>query len=261
MSSAPRVRAIEVRHVQLGRAVIAAAAALMITFSPDHSEQVGLSVFSGFAVVTALVLFLTVRSVHPAGARWPWVTVGVLSVIAGLVASAGSFRSTTMFFVLVIAWAALTGVVEVIAGARMLRLGSLAQRPGLAPWGAPQAHVPVAGSGDVPASGEFPPNHPDLAASPDLGTSPRGAARDTLTVGILSLVLAAALILVPSGFALQYYIEDAGRSFTLTGTTIGVGIFGAYAAILAVYLAIAAFSPRAQPVADPASASHERGAV
>lgn len=254
MSSAARVRAIEVRHVQVGRALIAAAAALMITFSPDHSEQVGLSVFSGFAVVTALVLLLVVRSVHPAGARWPSVTVGVLSLAAGLVASAGSLRSTTMFFVLVIAWAALTGVVEVVAGVRALRSARFLS-------GAPDAHVLVAGSGDVAAAGESAPNRPEPAASPDLGTAPRGEARDILTVGMLSLVLAVALILVPSGFALQYYIEDAGRSFTLTGTTIGVGIFGAYAAVLAVYLAIAAFSPRAQPAAGPAPVSHERGAV
>lgn len=254
MSSAARVRAIEVRHVQVGRALIAAAAALMITFSPDHSEQVGLSVFSGFAVVTALVLLLAVRSVHPAGARWPSVTVGVLSLAAGLVASAGSLRSTTMFFVLVIAWAALTGVVEVVAGVRALRRARFLS-------GAPDAHVLVAGSGDVAAAGESAPNRAEPAASPDLGTAPRGEARDILTVGMLSLVLAVALILVPSGFALQYYIEDAGRSFTLTGTTIGVGIFGAYAAVLAVYLAIAAFSPRAQPAAGPAPVSHERGAV
>ena len=69
-------------------------------------------------------------------------------------------------------------------------------------------------------------------------------AREALFVGILSAVLAVALVMVPSGYALQYYIEDAGQSFTLTGITIAVGIFGAYAAIVAVYLAIAGFSPR-----------------
>ena len=43
--------------------------------------------------------------------------------------------------------------------------------------------------------------------------------------------------------------------FTLTGITIGVGIFGAYAAIVAVYLAIAGFSPRkALPVTTEAHA-------
>ena len=43
--SAP-ARAFTVRHVQLLRALFAAAAAVMITFSPDHSAAVGLSVFS-----------------------------------------------------------------------------------------------------------------------------------------------------------------------------------------------------------------------
>lgn len=227
MSSASRVRAIEVRHLQLGRALIAAAAALMITFSPDHSAQVGLSVFSGFALATALVLLLAVRAVYPAGARWPTTIVGAASTIAALIASIGSLRSTTLLFVLIISWAALTGVIEVIAGARALR-------------GARTHSAPNETKG---------------------GTPSRAAARDTLTVGILSLVLAVVLVLVPSGFALQYYIEDAGRSFTLTGTTIGVGIFGGYAAVLAVYLGIAALSPRPQPVADAVGASQGRGAV
>ena len=48
---------------------------------------------------------------------------------------------------------------------------------------------------------------------------------------------------MPTQYALQYSIAGAG-SFTLTGITIGVGVFGGYTAIVAVYLAIAGFSPR-----------------
>ncbi|CAI7678084.1 unnamed protein product, partial [Penicillium discolor] len=51
--SAP-ARAFTMRHVQLLRALFAAVAALMITFSSDHSAAVGLAVISGFALVTAL---------------------------------------------------------------------------------------------------------------------------------------------------------------------------------------------------------------
>lgn len=214
MLPAAPTRTLEVRHVQLGRAVIAAAAAALITFSPDHSAQVGLSVFSGFTIVTALLLLLAAWSVYPRGARWPMVTVGVIGAVAGLVGSVGNIRSTTLFFVLVIGWAALTGVVEVVAGARALK---------------------TAGR----------------------GTSARSDARDTATVGILSVVLAIALALVPSGFALQYHIDDAGQSFTLTGITIAVGVLGGYAAVLAVYLAIAGFSPR-QAALDEAPADDER---
>ena len=51
MSTAPPARAFEVRHLQLARALFAAVAAAMITFSSDHSAQVGLAVFSGFAII------------------------------------------------------------------------------------------------------------------------------------------------------------------------------------------------------------------
>jgi len=49
---------------------------------------------------------------------------------------------------------------------------------------------------------------------------------------------------VPTTYALRYTIEDANATFTLTGIIIGVGVFGAYAAIVAVYLGIAGLSPR-----------------
>jgi hypothetical protein len=41
-------RTFTARHVQLTRAALAAVAAVMITFSPDHSASVGLAVFAGF---------------------------------------------------------------------------------------------------------------------------------------------------------------------------------------------------------------------
>ena len=59
-----------------------------------------------------------------------------------------------------------------------------------------------------------------------------------------TVALGLVLLLVPTQYALEYTIEDADATFTLTGIIIGVGIFGAYAAIIAVYLAIAGFSPR-----------------
>lgn len=211
MSSTPAVRAFEVRHLQLARALFAAIAAAMITFSPDHSAQVGLSVFSGFALATGLVFLLAAWLVYPAGQRWPAVLLGMVTAVAGMFGGVASLRSTTLFFVLVITWAAATGLVEVLVGAGALRRARRAQQP------------------------------------------KNAEARDTLTVGILTLVLGVAVALVPSGFALQYYIADAGRSFTLTGVTIGVGVFGGYAAIVAVFLAIAAFSPRSQPAREHTS--------
>jgi hypothetical protein len=68
--------------------------------------------------------------------------------------------------------------------------------------------------------------------------------RDGVVIGIVTLLLAVGLLLVPTQYALQYTIEEARETFTLTGIIIGVGIFGAYTAVVAVYLAIAGFSPR-----------------
>ncbi|HBR88628.1 MAG TPA: acyl-CoA synthetase, partial [Microbacterium sp.] len=70
MTSSPSSRAFDVRHVQVARAVFAAIAAVMITFSSDHSAAVGLAVFSGFALATALVHLAAAWLVYPVGARW-----------------------------------------------------------------------------------------------------------------------------------------------------------------------------------------------
>jgi MFS family permease len=202
--SAP-VRTITVRHVQLLRALFAAAAALMITFSPDHSAAVGLSVFGGFAMVTALVLALAAGLIVPRGSRWPFVLIAIVSALASMGASIPAWRSTTLFFVLVISWGLLTGLIELIAGLRARKTGD-----------------PMA--------------------------------RDAISVGVLSLLLGLALLLVPVNYAIDYTIEEAG-TFTLTGIILGVGIFGGYAAIIAVYLAIAGFSPqRAEPTAADSDA-------
>ena len=229
MTSASSARTFDVRHVQLARAAFAALAAIMITFSPDHSALVGMSVFSGFAVATGLVLLLSVWLVYPTGLRWPAGVLGGLSLVAGMVGGLGPLRTVTGFFAVVIAWAVLTGLVELISGIRGLRGPRL--RRDIAP-GVADARPAVADTGR------------------------RSDSRDAVVVGALGLLLAAGLAIVPAGYSLQYTIEEAHQTFTLTGITIGVGIFGAYAAIVAVYLGIAGFSPRKDaPVATEAAAS------
>jgi uncharacterized membrane protein HdeD (DUF308 family) len=208
VTSAAPARTLEVRHLQLARAAFAAIAAVMVTFSPDHSASVGLSVFSGFALATGLVHAVAAWLVFPAGRRWPSIALAALAVVAGLVASVGPWRNTGTFFAVVISWAFLAGIVEVFAAVR---------------------------------------GRADAASRP--------ASRDGLTIGILTIVLGVALLLVPQEYALDYYIEDAGRSFTLTGITIAVGVFGGYAAIVAVFLGIAGFSPRRTPAPSPADRS------
>lgn len=207
MSEAAAPRTFEVRHVQLARAFFAALAGVMITFTPDHSASVGLSVFSGFAMATGIVLLLAAWLVRPGGRRAPSVLLGVLTILAGMVGGLGAIRSTTLFFVLVIAWALVAGIVEFVVG------------------------LPERRRGDA-------------------------LARDAIFIGALTILLAVGLLLVNPAYSLEYFIKEAGATFELTGISIGVGVFGVYAAIVAVYLGIAGFSPRpAVAAADDLTAS------
>ncbi len=199
MTEAP-VRTFDVRHVQLGRALFAAVAAIMITFSADHSAAVGLSVFSGWGIATALVLLFGAWLAYPAGRRTAPLLIGVLTLIAGMIGGLPGIRSTTLFFVLVISWALVTGIAELALGIRDRRAGVV-------------------------------------------------EGRDGILIGAITIALGLGLLVVNPAYSLDYVIEKAG-SFTLTGITIGVGLFGAYAAIVAVFLAIAGFSPRRDAAAS-----------
>lgn len=190
--SAP-TRAFTVRHVQLLRALFAAIAALMITFSPDHSAAVGFAVFGGFVAMSAIVLILGAWLAVPAGSRWSLVLLAVLNLFAAFVSSVPLWRTEAMFFIVVIVWAAASGLIELLAGLRARR------------------------------------------------TDP--GARDAITIGALGLVLAVILLVIPVDYTQQYYVEGAG-ALTLTGTILAVGMVGGYAAIVAVFLAIAGLSPR-----------------
>ena len=68
-------------------------------------------------------------------------------------------------------------------------------------------------------------------------------ATDAITVGALGVLLAVVLLLIPSGFVQEYTIEKAG-TFELSGIILGVGMFGGYAAIVAVFLGIAGLTPK-----------------
>jgi MFS family permease len=199
--SAP-ARTFTVRNVQLVRALFAAVAAAMITFSPDHSAAIGLSVFSGFAIATALVLALAAWLVLPAGERWPYATLAAVGLLAGMAGGIPAWRTNDAFFAVVVAWGLASGAIELIAGLRARRAGE-------------------------------------------------PTARDAITVGSFGLLLGVALLAIPAGLAQPYAIKDAGE-FLLTGIILGVGMFGGYAAIVAVFLGIAGLTPqRASRVAAP----------
>ncbi|MFJ2551972.1 acyl-CoA synthetase [Microbacterium sp. NPDC087591] len=204
-----------VRHIQLLRALIAAAAALMITFSSDHSAPVGLAVFSGFVFVTSLVQILAAWLVLPAGARWSSILQAAFGLIAGMVTGIPMWRTDDLFFIVVVTWALLTGGIELLAGIRARRTSD-----------------PLA--------------------------------RDAITVGAFGILLAGALLLIPAGFLQEYTIDKAG-TFLLSGIILGVGLFGGYAAIVAVFLGIAGLTPRrtdaaAGPAADDTPDTAQRAA-
>lgn len=189
--SAP-ARTFTVRNVQLLRALFAAASALMITFSPDHSAAVGFAVFGGFAAASGFIFILGAWLAVPSGSRWPLILLAVIDLMAAIVSGIPTWRTDAVFFVVVIIWAAATGLVELIAGLRTRR------------------------------------------------TDP--TAKDSITVGALGLVLAVVLLVIPAGYSLQYSV-DGTHALTLTGIILAVGMFGGYTAIVAVFLAIAGFSP------------------
>ena len=226
-------RPFEVRHVQVARAVFAAIAAVMITFSPDHSAAVGLAVFSGFALATGLVLLIAAWLVYPAGRRWQPLVLGVISIVAGMAGSLDPLRTQTGFFTVVATWALVSGLVEAFAGWQGLRRRAAARR-------------------------EIVPGVADARPLPEQG--PRSESRDGVVIGMLGVFLGVALIFIPAFPALDYSIDDVDQTFTLTGIIIGVGVFGGFAAIAAVYLAIAGFSPRTPVVgaAEPGAAELAR---
>ncbi|MFK3677502.1 acyl-CoA synthetase [Microbacterium sp. NPDC090218] len=207
--SAP-ARAFTMRHVQLLRALFAAVAALMITFSSDHSAPVGLAVFSGFVFVTALVQLLAAWLVLPAGSRWSYILLAALGIVAGGVSGIPAWRSDDLFFIVVSAWAILSGGIELLAGIRSRRTRD-------------------------PLS------------------------RDAITVGALGVLLGVVLLLIPAGFVQEYTIAKAG-TFLLSGIILGVGMFGGYAAILAVFLGIAGLTPKRVDAAAAASESNDSAA-
>ena len=182
--------------LQVLRAVPAAIAAVVITFSSDHSAPLGLTVFGGFAVVTGLLgLVLVPRLLlDDRVARLNFLVSAVVSVLAGagaLTFALTGFAPLPGLFLIVIIWALLTGALELYSGFRVR------------------------------------------------GRSP--FARDWMTIGGLTVILALAYLVVPPGLDQQFEGPD-GVARSLTASIVTVGIFGAYAAILAVLLLIGGFS-------------------
>lgn len=182
------------------RAIPAAVLGLFITFVADHSAGFGLVVFGIFAVMSgALLAALAWVRLGGSGARAFLVAQGAVSIVAGILALLLQDGGIAMFFLLVTAFAIVTGFLELYSGLRTRRR--------------------------FVASGDW------------------------LVGGVLTILTAIALLLVPPGLH-QNTRTPEGTTGVLDASVVAVGILGAYAALLAVYLLIAGFSAKwgTQPV-------------
>ncbi|WP_127794981.1 hypothetical protein [Agromyces sp. LHK192] len=106
------------RVVPIVRGILAIAPAIVITFSQDHSVALGQLVFGVWAVVSGVVVgALALRFLVDRGIRWIFAVQAVLTAIAGIL-SLIVVPDLRFLVVLVIAWAAATGVLELLAGLR-----------------------------------------------------------------------------------------------------------------------------------------------
>ncbi len=176
------------------RAVPAAAVALVITFSADHSAYLGLIALGGFAVFTGVIVVAgAVRGAYP---RAPFGVQGALLIVGGTAALVFNDAGLPFLPLLASILLGVTGVIELVTGIR--------------------ARGVLAG------------------------------ARDFIFVGGLSILAAVAVLLVPVD--LVEVITIPGKEVPpLTASIVIVGLLGAYAAIVAVYLVIAGLSLKWAP--------------
>lgn len=107
--------------VPVVRAIPAAILAVLITFSADHSAAFGLLAFGGFAVLSGIAIAtLAWLRLAGSGVRAYLVAQGSVSIVLGVIAI--TFQGgVPLFFLVVSAWAALTGALELYSGFRTRR--------------------------------------------------------------------------------------------------------------------------------------------
>ncbi|RWZ51115.1 hypothetical protein ELQ90_10015 [Labedella phragmitis] len=185
--------------VPLVRAVVAAVVALVTTFSLDHSSMLGLLVFGVFVLGAGVLggVFGAARLGDDAASRRLFLGQAAVSGLAAIAALGFAILAPTppAYVYLVVAWALLSGLLELVAGV--------------------------------------------------LGRSRTPLARDWSTVGGLTVLLAIVFLAVPPDFTTNYSGAQ-GVSGTMTTSIMAVGLFGAYTAIVAAYLAIGAFTLRGE---------------
>ncbi|QAY72676.1 hypothetical protein ET445_04255 [Agromyces protaetiae] len=105
--------------VPVVRGVLALVPAAVITFVQDHSPTLGLFVFGAWALVSGVLIgALSLRFVTDRFAGAIFAINAVVTAVAGILALATP-ASLSFLVVLVIAWAAVTGILEIVAGLRV----------------------------------------------------------------------------------------------------------------------------------------------
>jgi hypothetical protein len=195
-------------YTPTARAIVAAVAAIAITFSADHSAPLGFFVLGFFGIATGAVLIVSAaRGVLGASNRSFLLAHGLIAVAVGIVALSVTWGGLPLFVLLLTGFAVVTGGIELYLGFRARRAKAV-------------ENVSVV--------------------------------RDQIFVGALTLLLALGVLLVPPGYV-QPFTAPGGVTGQVTASVFVVGLFGAYAAVLAVYLLIAGLSLKWHP--------HETSAV
>ena len=192
----------------LSRAIPAVILALVITFSADHSARLGLVTFGAFAVASGLATAIVVATrVAPGPVRLVVLCQAAVALATGAAALAVLGGGYAYFVLVLSAYAAVGGFLELYLGVRSWRASSAR----------PSAHV---------SSGP--------------SSRPSAVARDWMFVGALSVALAITVLLLPANFNQPFSVE--GVVGAVTASVALVGVFGAYLAIIGIFLTIAAFS-------------------
>jgi uncharacterized membrane protein HdeD (DUF308 family) len=108
--------------VPIIRAIPAAGLGLVVTFSANHSAKLGLISFGLFALLSGAALaVLAWRRLGASGARPFVIAQGIITVVVGVLALLFSDGTISVFFLLVTAYAAITGFLELYCGLRTRR--------------------------------------------------------------------------------------------------------------------------------------------
>ena len=101
------------------RALPAAAVAVFITFSADHSTVLGFIMFGVLALASGIVVALgAVLALEAGVVRWCFLAQGAIGVVAGIVGLAFSGAGIGFLIFLLSGYAALTGFLELYSGLR-----------------------------------------------------------------------------------------------------------------------------------------------